>query len=466
MKTTIILPAVLSAALTFSAGICLAAQPDSSGNKAGKEDQTGKISEYFNETLSNGFGGGFMSRKSIKSSDVEKVRAEIWELWKKANASFDEEKLPELRPLDWDAKGNWHIPAVLEPDAEMSYYWGSKGEMPEGGYRTFIYLHGSGNRENEWRNGLILSANFDDSPSAYLVPRIPNTGSYYRWWQKGKQYVWEKFLRQAMLTGKTDPDRIFFIGISEGAYGSQRLASFYADYLAGAGPIAGGEPLKNAPVENCANLAFSFRTGTEDKTFYRDILTGYTKDAFDKFAADCPEYYVHNVELVQGADHHTVGYFETTPWLRDHVRNPYPRFVNWENFEMDGLKRRGFHNIRVLGEPASLEGRRRHYVMEINDNEIEMQVGDVEYKTIQTDPVYGIEMKFEKTETPGVEGRFIIYLSDELVNLDKKVTVRVNGRTVYRGVPKRRLENVVNSCALFYDPHRLYTAAVEVDLSR
>lgn len=65
-------------------------------------------------------------------------------------------------------------------------------------------------------------------------------GDYYRWWQKAKQFAWEKMLRLAFVSGKINPNKVYFFGISEGGYGSQRLASFYADYLAAAGPMAGG----------------------------------------------------------------------------------------------------------------------------------------------------------------------------------------------------------------------------------
>ena len=47
----------------------------------------------------------------------------------------------------------------------------------------------------------------------------------------------------------------------------------YRDYLAGAGPMAGGEPLKNAPMENLANIAFSLRTGERDYGFARNYMT-------------------------------------------------------------------------------------------------------------------------------------------------------------------------------------------------
>lgn len=179
----------------------------------------------------------------------------------------------------------WHLPASLEPSAVMPYYWGIKwkpltiAEIQQN-YRNgfqgsdaessderiaaaqpfpmYLYLHGSGPKEEEWKYGLMWAQYFNDAPSVYFIPQIPNEGEYYRWWQKAKLYAWEKLLRQSLASGHVDANRLYVFGISEGGYGSQRLASYYADYWAGVGPMAGGEPLKNAPVENCANLAFSF----------------------------------------------------------------------------------------------------------------------------------------------------------------------------------------------------------------
>ena len=109
---------------------------------------------------------------------------------------------------------------------------------PEGGYPLYLYMHGSGDKGQEWATGILLCQKFDDVPSAYFIPQIPNMGNYYRWWQKSKQFAWEKLLRLAFVSGNINPDKVYFFGISEGGYGSQRLASYYADYLAGAGPVS------------------------------------------------------------------------------------------------------------------------------------------------------------------------------------------------------------------------------------
>lgn len=112
------------------------------------------------------------------------------------------------------------------------------------GYPLFIYLHGSGPKQQEWQTGLALAQSFKDAPSAYFIPQIPNEGQWYRWWQKSKQYAWRALLRNALLSDSINSNQLYVFGISEGGYGSQRLASYYADYWAAAGPMVEENHLK------------------------------------------------------------------------------------------------------------------------------------------------------------------------------------------------------------------------------
>ena len=263
--------------------------------------------------------------KQLRLSSIEKYRQQVWQAWKQANEASAEEPLLPLGLLSETSVAQWHLPDSLEPHAVMPYRYGvkEKGGV-RSGYPFFIYLHGSGPKVQEWSTGLVLAQRFQDGPSAYFIPQIPNEGKYYRWWHKSKQFAWEKLLRLSLARGDVHPDSIYLFGISEGAYGSQRLASFYADYLAAAGPMAGGEPLKNAPAENCANLPFSLRTGDRDMDFYRNLLTLYTRQAFDSLQRLHPNLYTHRVELIPGRGH-AIDYSPTTPWMKQFARQPYPR---------------------------------------------------------------------------------------------------------------------------------------------
>ena len=353
----------------------------------------------------------------------------------------------------------WALPDSLEPNARMNFYLGAKGEKPQDGYPVFIYLHGSGPRENEWATGLRLARMFQDGPSMYIVPQIPQEGVWYRWWQRSKQWAWEKILRILLSMPEVDKNRIYVFGISEGGYGSQRLASFYADYWAAAGPMAGGEPLVNAPVENIGNVPFSFLTGDKDYMFYRHLLTKTTGEKLDSMQRIYPNEYKHRVELIPDKGH-SIDYTPTTPWLTQHKRNAQPRHFIWENLEMDGLKRNAFYNLQVLKEDNAF---RTQYEFTANaDNCIDLKVDAVKYNTTWKDPRWGIDMLFSKDLTPAQHGHLRIFLSDQLVDLNQKVTIRINGKEVFNGKIKGSKKAQKLASELWGDPMRNFKHAIEV----
>lgn len=382
-----------------------------------------------------------------------------------ADNDKEAQDVAEFRKLLTDSlsKANvttWTLPDSLEPNAKMNFYLGVKGDMPKDGYPVFLYLHGSGPREHEWANGLRLAKMFQDGPSMYIVPQIPQEGAWYRWWQRSKQWTWERILRILMSMPEVDKNRIYVFGISEGGYGSQRLASFYADYWAAAGPMAGGEPLINAPVENLAHVPLSFLTGDKDFMFYRHLLTKTTGEKLDSMQRLFPNEYKHRVELIPDKGH-SIDYTPTTPWLAQHKRNAQPRHFIWENLEMDGLKRNAFYNLQVLEETDAY---RTRYEFTANaDNSIDIKVDGVKYNATWKDPHWGIDMLFSKDLTPAQHGHLRVFLSDQLVDLKKKVSVRINGKLVFCGKVKSSKKTRKLSQELWGDPMRDFKHAVEVN---
>lgn len=404
--------------------------------------------------------------KKLSSGEVNPARRLAWKAWQMANCNLKEDKLGDAAPYTSITMASlWNIPASLEPQAQLCYLYGTKGEEPANGLRPlYLYLHGSGPRDQEWRTGVQLCYQFDDAPSTYFIPRIPNEGNYYRWWQKGKLFAWEKLFRLSMASGKIDPARIYLLGISEGGYGSQRLASYYADYLAGAGPMAGGEPLKNAPAENCRYVGFSLLTGAKDYGFHRDRLTRYTAEAFDSLEAMHPKSYLHRVQLVEGRGH-AIDYSQTTPWLKHFSRLAHPTEVSWERFDLDGVYRKGFYNLCVE-EPSVPDGseKRVRYEMEIHDNVVMLDVMEVTYRTLEVDSQLGIELKFDRTYAPAHSGKVRLYFDFDMIDFSRPIQVVVNGRTAYKGKLAPTMESMMNSLALFYDPMRIFPASVVVDV--
>ena len=270
-------------------------------------------------------------------------------------------------------------------------------------------------------------------------------------------------MRQAMLNPDVDPNRLYVFGISEGGYGSQRLASFYADYWAAAGPMAGGEPLKNAPVENLSNTAFYFRTGANDRGFYRNLLTRFTSEALDSIKQLFPnDYKNYRVELIPDRQHF-IEYDLTTPWLARQTRNARPKHFIWEDYEMDELHRKGFYNIVVNERPdAQL---RTRYDVNIQENVVNIKVENITYTTLMTDPMFGIELKFSRAYAPATRGNFTLFFNEDMVDLTRPVTVVVNGKEVFKGKVALDTKNMLRSLSVFYDPQRIFPAAVDITIS-
>lgn len=421
-----------------------------------------EITSFFAHTLQ-GEKRACNTTENIGIDKIDNARDEVWSCWRAAVENFDEAKLnapfSQEEPRD---TGYWTLPAQLEENAIMPYYFIKKGEMPNEGYPLFLYMHGSGDKTHEWEAGFRLCNSYDDAPSLHFIPQIPNGyGELYRWAIQSKQWAWEKLLRLAFLNDNIDPNRIYFYGISEGGYGSQRLASFYADYLAGAGPMAGGEPLKNAPMENLANIAFALRTGEADYGFARNAMTYNAAITIDSLRNCHPGLYNYFIELVPNMGH-AINYEKTTPWLKQFSRNAHPTYFYWENYDMYGRRRTGFYNIRVNEDARNSDEERSCYEVQIEDNTVNITVKNVKYTTTQA--IYGIPMFFAKEYQPATKGNITIFLNEELFDLTEPVKVVVNGKEQFNGVVTPTIKAMIESCAEYFDPERVFPAAIDVEI--
>ncbi|MCH5330512.1 MAG: hypothetical protein J1E04_06045 [Alistipes sp.] len=468
--------------LTVAAFAVIAATPCYGGKKSVakiKKNDSAKIESYFTAVL-NGDRSDYPDKLPVAAKNIAEAERLVWSLWAAANAAFEEDKLPELTPLSDGGAADEKTPSgVWKLGADdMQFFYGSKGdEVPAGGYPLYLCLHGSGDNEREFRVNLSWARYYADAPSVYFIPRSPGGGTQCRWYQPTRQQTWERLLRQAYLSGDIDPDRVYFFGISEGAYGSQRLASFYADYLAGAGPIAGGEQIFWAPPANCAATAFCLQTGEEDTMYGRKLLTEKVAEKWAALQAAHPGYYEHKIDLQPGKGH-GCDYTVTTPWLREHMRNPYPKYFYWENLALGNINgegaafRRGFYNLYVKERSTddSDDMVRSCYEMTIEDNTVILNVNVVRHEF--EEPVSGGVAPYEwrmvldssQSYERAQSGRVVIYLNDSLVDLSRPVRIVVNGREKFRGRLRADVGDMITSCGIFFDPARLYPVSVEVDV--
>lgn len=51
-----------------------------------------------------------------------------------------------------------------------------------------------------------------------------------------------------------------------------------------------------------------------------------------------------------------------------------------------------------------------------------------------------------------------------MFDLTKPITVIVNGRLAWKGKATPTLKSMVESCALFFDPERVFPAAIDIEI--
>ena len=127
---------------------------------------------------------------------------------------------------------------------------------------------------------------------------------------------------------------------------------------------------------------------------------------------------------------------------------------------MYGRHRTGFYNLKVNETSRENDEQRTCYEVHIADNVINLSVNNVEYTTVEQ--IYGIPMTFSKKYTPATKGCVTFYLNEKQFDLSKPVKVIVNGKEAFNGIVKPTLKAMVESCAEYFDPERLFPAAVDV----
>ena len=123
---------------------------------------------------------------------------------------------------------------------------------------------------------------------------------------------------------------------------------------------------------------------------------------------------------------------ESLPWMAKFDRNPWPKKIIWR--QAKGITSR-FYWLQIP-EKHLAKGQRI------------------------TAGVDGQFIAIEAENTP----RLVVRLSDQLVDLDKPVTISVNGEKKFSGTVKRSAREIINSLDQRADPASAATASVTLKL--
>lgn len=272
------------------------------------------------------------------------------------------------------------------------------GAEPADGRSLWISMHGGGGcpkevNDEQWYNQTLL---YKPSEGYYVCPRAP-WDAWNMWFQEPIDSLYDELIRTMVVCANVNPNKVYIMGYSAGGDGVWRLAPRMADHWAAASMMAGHPG--DVSLLNVRNLPFTIWVGGDDDAYDRNKLVPLRGKELDSLRTADRGGYIHETHVLAGLPH-WMNQKDTVAvsWMAKFVRNPHPDRIVWRQEE---VVRPSFYWIQV---PRSEMKRGNTVIASIKGNDVYVSTNDYRHLTV--------------------------YLSDDMVDLDKPVTVYVNNKKV------------------------------------
>ena len=314
----------------------------------------------------------------------------------------------------------------------MPLWWTVYGDKPEDGYSLFISLHGGGGttqavNDQQWENQKHL---YRPQQAVYVAPRAP-WNLWNMWCHEGIDPLYEQLIQMCVAFEGVNPDKVYLMGYSAGGDGVWRMAPRMADSWAAASMMAGHPG--DVSLLNLRNLPFMIWCGEHDAAYNRNTLAAQRGLQMDSLQQHDPTGYVHQTHIIKGAGHWMNRVDSAAvPWMQQFRRNPYPQKIVWRQAE---VVKPYFY---WLGAPKQELAPGKMVRASIHDNQVDITACDYSSLTI--------------------------YLNDDLVDLDKAVTIKYGKRLLFRGRVRRKESTMQQTLFQRNDWAYMFPAMVEVNV--
>ena len=323
---------------------------------------------------------------------------------------------------------------LKEGELAMPFAFETFGDKPRGGRSLWISLHGGGGapakvNDRQWENQKKLYA---VPEGLYLAPRAP-TNTWNLWHEPHIDRLFARLIEDLIVLEDVDPDRVYVLGYSAGGDGVYQLAPRLADRWAGAAMMA-GHP-NGVSLLSLRNLPFALQVGANDAAYDRNKVAAEYGTRLDELRKDDPKGYPHFVKIHGGKGHWMdLEDKAALPWLAKSARDPVPPRVVWKQ----------------TGTPHD-----RLYWLAVPPG------------TAKLDTLVVAERDGQSVEILKAEGLtdLVVRFDARTADLDKPVTVKRDGKTLYSGTPPRTIATLLRTLAGYGDPKLMFDAEVKVDLS-
>ncbi len=308
------------------------------------------------------------------------------------------------------------------------------GTAPADGRSLYISMHGGGNtatavNDQQWENQKHL---YKPAEGVYVAPRAP-WDNWNMWFQPGIDALFERLIAAAIVRDSVNPDKVYLLGYSAGGDGVWRMAPRMADRWAAAAMMAGhpGE----AEQVNLLHVPFMIWMGELDAAYDRNRLAAAKGRVMDSLQRACPEGYVHETHIITGKGHWMERQDTAAiAWMARYRRDPLPAHIVWRQ---EDVCRTAFYWLKVRPRDAR-HGMRVEVRLHPERGEVEILSSD--YR------------------------RLTVCLNDDLLDLDRPVSITHQGRVLFKGRLRRTAATMARSLLELNDPRRCFTAEVEVEM--
>lgn len=340
--------------------------------------------------------------------------------------------------LDMLDRGVIHSPLApgLAMPISVELIWDEGQPMPEHGYPVYISMHGGGafteeENHDQWE---IQKTRYPGVRGLYICPHSP-LDTWDQWHNEAIFALIETLVQAVWLREDVDPNRVYLTGYCSGGNGVYQLGPILADHFAA---VSATKALsEGAPLANLRNCPIDLQWGEHDEEPVNRPQHNHEKVAelYELFEQDRLGYSFREIE------HWRQGRFvndkSTVTWLSRWTREPLPERVVW----VQG------GDVRASSNPI----RRDFYWLSISD--------DTEVPTESPARIVAELDRAANAVRLQVEGydRVGVWLNDAMLDLDRGVTIFVNGQAVESGLMLRQAETIESSIGQLRDPRRVFS---------
>jgi len=328
------------------------------------------------------------------------------------------------------AEAEWAAKQIQYKNFTMKFTTQIFGDKPADGRSLYISLHGGGGapaklNDQQWENQKKL---YKLKEGVYFVPRAP-VDAWNMWHDYPMDELIAEVVKSEIVMDDVNPDKIYIMGYSAGGDGVFQLAPRLADYW-GAAAMMAGHP-GDAQILNLKNLPFDAFVGGKDAAYHRNELVAQWGARLDSLQKVYPGNFIHETHVYSDMPH-WMNHKDTIAidWLSKFKRNPIPKDIIWIQ---DDILRDQFY---WLGTDVATAKKGQKVRVKIDGNNIDIIDN-------QDEVLY-------------------IYLNDDMLKMDKKVTVSINGKKVFNGKVSRNADVIKQTAAARMDQRLIFSGKLVV----